>query len=470
MNLVVADTSVQGDAALALALFDLLKSTRTLEYMAHQFHWNIIGDKFQSMHEFYSEEYEQLFKDQDEIAEQIRQQGFFVPIIDNFVLGEEFNDNDFESQLLAYNALLEKNIEVIDKVNDLAKDNIAVQDLCARLKGLRSLTQNLKVKAMLKANNGILNPEASVVKADVIKIEDMDTSLEYLDKLAKQLDLKCKKFGSRGETVYYGKITIPVEVYFELSLLGCGAVDTWPSITWNDITKITKETIISNFIRSMQEGEKIKVTASVVESAKLFKEGDKVTISGDISNGDYNCRVSSTGVVEEDQKTPNSKVRVTIDEIDGDRNVSMLVNPKIVALASAKEVTAGFDKGRYKEIDEEPKFFKILREDCGIKAKTFYAVNRGLRLAIRIVKGTFENASIRYFALKSKGGYVRVELNDKVYIIGYTIYDSGKIKVWTRELKTAVPVNSFDYAMLNMYAKPFGTKMVTGMLPTWMSI
>lgn len=369
MNLVVADTSVQGDATLALALFDLLKSTRTLEYMAHQFHWNITGNKFQSMHEFYGEEYEQLFKDQDEIAEQIRQQGFFVPVIDNFVLGEEFNNNDFESQLLAYNALLEKNIEIIDKVNDLAKDNIAVQDLCARLKGLRSLTQNLKVKAMLNANGGVLNPEASVV-----------------------------------------------------------------------------------------------------ESAKLFKEGDKVNISGDISNGDYNCRVSSTGVVEEDQKTLNSKVRVTIDEIDGDRNVSMLVNPKIITLAFAEEVTAGFDKGRYKEIDEEPKFFKILREDCGIKAKTFYAVNRGLRLAIRIVKGTFENASIRYFALKGKGGYIRVELNDKVYIIGYTVYESGKIKVWTRELKSAVPVNSFDYDMLNMYAKPFGTKMVTGMLPTWMSI
>jgi hypothetical protein len=75
-----------------------------------------------------------------------------------------------------------------------------------------------------------------------------------------------------------------------------------------------------------------------LRDSELFKEGDKVRISGDISNGDYNCRVSSTGVVEENQKTPNSKIRVTIDEIDGDRNVSMLVNPNIVTLASTKNI------------------------------------------------------------------------------------------------------------------------------------
>ena len=154
MNLVVADDSIQGDGALALALFDLLKDTRELEYMAHQFHWNITGDKFKSMHDFYEEEYDQLFKDQDEIAEQIRQQGFFVPVIDNIALedAEYLTANEFEAQLIHYNNRLGKNIELINKVNKLACDNIAVQDLCARLQGLRSLTVNLKVKAMLNAN------------------------------------------------------------------------------------------------------------------------------------------------------------------------------------------------------------------------------------------------------------------------------------------------------------------------------
>lgn len=300
MNLVVADATLGNDSALATALFDLLKNTRELEYMAHQFHWNIVGVKFNTMHEFYEEEYKQLFEDQDEIAEQIRQQGFFVPVINNVLLEENYSASGFEEQLIAYSGKLTQNIELIDKANDLAKNEIAVQDLCARLKGLRSLSLNLKVKAMLGAN-------------------------------------------------------------------------------------------------------------------KMSLESSEAT-------------------------------------------------------ASAEKVTAGFDKGRYKEIDEESKFFKILKNDCDIRPKNFYAINKGLRLAIKVIKGTFEDASIRFFALKNKGGYVRVELKDNVYIVGYTIYESGKIKVWTRELKTNVPVNSFDYDMLSMYAKPFGTKMIRGLVPTWMSI
>lgn len=69
---------------------------------------------------------------------------------------------------------------------------------------------------------------------------------------------------------------------------------------------------------------------------RLFKEGDKVNISGDISNSDYNVRVSSSGVVDADQSTANSKVWVTIDEIDGDRNVSMRVSPKMLTLVESK--------------------------------------------------------------------------------------------------------------------------------------
>lgn len=61
-----------------------------------------------------------------------------------------------------------------------------------------------------------------------------------------------------------------------------------------------------------------------------FKAGEPVRISGDISNGDYNVRVSSTGTVTVDQKSARSNVMVTIDEIDGDRNVTLSVNPKIV--------------------------------------------------------------------------------------------------------------------------------------------
>ena len=64
----------------------------------------------------------------------------------------------------------------------------------------------------------------------------------------------------------------------------------------------------------------------------LFKKGDVVWVSGDISNKDYNCRVDSQGVVEADQKTARSKVLVTIDDIDGDHNACLSVDSKLLAI------------------------------------------------------------------------------------------------------------------------------------------
>lgn len=700
-NLVVADATLGNDSVLAMALFDLLRNTRELEYMAHQFHWNIVGVKFNTMHEFYEEEYKQLFEDQDEIAEQIRQQGFFVPVINNVLLEENYSASGFEEQLIAYSGKLTQNIALIDKVNDLAKNEIAVQDLCARLKGLRGLSLNLKVKAMLGANKMSLEPsEANVVESaaketpllerilhswaskkgykvnkwnhgmniqfDILPSNfNQTTDKEYenavifviqIDEKDRVARVKTNSFGDSlcnlnldaigtastrklnsifdsfiPVTDYWGclvykpyptfrKIQTDRKIAKETaSAVKAGSlnetdVDTflreynikarkskdnkdsiWSTkeveIHYNEKDKTvsmrtkrvkytnirTKQQLEDAFKRLFVEAVNSKATAAAKE---LFKEGDRVNISGDISNGDYNCRVSSTGIVEENQKTSSSKVRVTIDEIDGDKKVSMLVNPSIVTLASAEKVTArpkhkirkandeytfvkklaesmdfesdgicrwernyhkagepavymefyywdenpsdenklviyvinadnndsefeyiinertmktltkeklessirnvyegkeaikvtaGFDKGRYKEINKESDFFKMLRDDCGIRNKNFYTINKGLRLALNIIKGTFEEASIRYFLLKNVGGYIRVELNDKVYIVGYTIYDTGKIKVWTKELKSAVPVNSFDYSMLNSYAK-IGTKLVRGMLPTWLSV
>lgn len=396
MNLVIADATLGNDSALAMALFDLLRNTRELEYMAHQFHWNIVGVKFNTMHEFYEEEYKQLFEDQDEIAEQIRQQGFFVPAINNVVLEENYSASGFEEQLINYSGKLAQNIALIDKVNDLAKNEIAVQDLCARLRGLRGLSLNLKVRAMLGGNKMSLEPSEATASATDLVISEGD------EKELKKLGFEVHHNEEAGED------------------------DT--VIRYNDDGTIDMIDRKNGRIRLLTASGKRALMASKYKGKKF----------------------NNIEQVIKYLKTTNSFVQNT--------------------KATADAVTAGFDKGHYKEIDEESKFFKILKNDCDIRAKNFYAINKGLRLAIKVIKGTFEDASIRFFALKNKGGYVRVELKDKVYIVGYTIYESGKIKVWTRELKSNVPVNSFDYDMLNMYAKPFGTKMITGMLPTWMSI
>lgn len=569
MNLVVADATLGNDSALATALFDLLKNTRELEYMAHQFHWNIVGVKFNTMHEFYEEEYKQLFEDQDEIAEQIRQQGFFVPAINNVVLEENYSASGFEEQLINYSGKLSQNMALIDKVNDLANNEIAVQDLCARLRGLRGLSLNLKVRAMLGGNKMSLEPsEATAATMYKVEFKDIHSNreeekfinLKDANARYKELKSRCGKGGDiewvekpvKYTTNQTYKSNVKVDSKsaneikealkkpgimreddttrftakfangYEMDIKCCGANDetAWTeAILYDDKgNEVRVSDVDDEYFKEWEIEDdngnkyiaKVTATASAVTAGKLdiakidkflsnlakkYKVatiekgrdfGTNPTTSFDWHLYKYS-RIKPSGMDNTKMDVIYNAGDITISAHKGDTgNGNIKQKAKIHSVKTLERyaeefakwafsdnnsaVTAGFDKGRYKEIDEESKFFKVLKDDCNIRAKNFYAINKGLRLAIKVIKGTFEDASIRFFALKNKGGYVRVELKDKVYIVGYTIYESGKIKVWTRELKSNVPVNSFDYDMLNMYAKPFGTKMVTGMLPTWMSI
>lgn len=137
---------------------------------------------------------------------------------------------------------------------------------------------------------------------------------------------------------------------------------------------------------------------------------------------------------------------------------------------TASAVLGGFDKLRFKEMKDRPSFFKNIKDNLHLTSKQFSLINRGLRLAIKAIEKTHEEASIRYFFKRNDAGYIRVEINDEIFIIGYTVYESGKIKVWTRQLKRNIPVNNFDYSMLELIAKNKATKLPKGFLMTWLSI
>ena len=155
------------------------------------------------------------------------------------------------------------------------------------------------------------------------------------------------------------------------------------------------------------------------------------------------------------------KVESTLNEND---------NTVEITTASTEIDGALIDKGEYREIQKDTTFFKILKEDCNVRNKHFTSINRGLRLALRIIRENFPDASIKLFAKKGTGGYIRVSIKDKLFIVGYTIYKSDKVKVWTRELKNDVPIKRFDYIDLELRAKPKGAPLTKGMLPVWLSI
>ena len=60
-------------------LINYLADSYYLYLKTHQFHWNVTGPNFYSLHKMFEEQYNALFLSIDDIAERIRALGAFVP-------------------------------------------------------------------------------------------------------------------------------------------------------------------------------------------------------------------------------------------------------------------------------------------------------------------------------------------------------------------------------------------------------
>jgi starvation-inducible DNA-binding protein len=65
--------------AVADGLSKVLAETYTLYVKTHNFHWNVTGPMFKTLHEMFEQQYVQLQEAVDELAERIRALGQFVP-------------------------------------------------------------------------------------------------------------------------------------------------------------------------------------------------------------------------------------------------------------------------------------------------------------------------------------------------------------------------------------------------------
>src|SRR5947209_9761741 len=66
-------------AAIAAGLSRLLADTYTLYLKTHNFHWNVTGPMFQTLHLMFETQYNELWLATDTIAERIRALGSFAP-------------------------------------------------------------------------------------------------------------------------------------------------------------------------------------------------------------------------------------------------------------------------------------------------------------------------------------------------------------------------------------------------------
>ncbi|WP_462382480.1 Dps family protein [Pseudomonas sp. Marseille-QA0892] len=69
----------QDRAAIAEGLSRLLADTYTLYLKTHNFHWNVTGPMFNTLHLMFEEQYTELALAVDQIAERIRALGFPAP-------------------------------------------------------------------------------------------------------------------------------------------------------------------------------------------------------------------------------------------------------------------------------------------------------------------------------------------------------------------------------------------------------
>ncbi len=65
--------------AIASALSRLLADTHVLYLKTHNYHWNVTGPMFQTLHLMFELQYNELWTATDLIAERIRALGFFAP-------------------------------------------------------------------------------------------------------------------------------------------------------------------------------------------------------------------------------------------------------------------------------------------------------------------------------------------------------------------------------------------------------
>ena len=66
-------------AAIAGGLSKLLADTYTLYLTTHNFHWNVTGPMFNTLHAMFMEQYTELWNAVDPIAERIRSLGHYAP-------------------------------------------------------------------------------------------------------------------------------------------------------------------------------------------------------------------------------------------------------------------------------------------------------------------------------------------------------------------------------------------------------
>jgi starvation-inducible DNA-binding protein len=124
------------------ALLSLLSMSYLLAVKTQNYHWNVTGAHFHPLHALFEEQYNELTPAVDEVAERVRQLGYFVPGTTQFyqhnAVTEEQNDfpdaTEMLRRLLADNMAIANQLRrVVPELEKIGVDQVSCDMLSDRV-------------------------------------------------------------------------------------------------------------------------------------------------------------------------------------------------------------------------------------------------------------------------------------------------------------------------------------------------
>ncbi len=158
----MSNQEVNSNNPVAKALQEVLRAKYSLFLQKHNYHWNVEGPRFHSLHVMFEEQYNELFKAIDVVAEHIRAIGeYALPFEDESIL--KFmsdlknpltsDDNAIDRSYLMVENLITLNQKVIDTCQNAKKAAVNAEDDETEDLMIERITQHKEVIWMLSSIN-----------------------------------------------------------------------------------------------------------------------------------------------------------------------------------------------------------------------------------------------------------------------------------------------------------------------------
>ena len=166
-------------AKVAKSLSEVLADTYVLQTKTQNYHWNVVGPQFHSLHVMFEQQYTELFAAVDEIAERIRQIGHPAPgTMAEFLVLTSLSEADASSAPGMIADLAACHSKVMARLHSCLKLATEAEDDSTQDLMIKRLNAHDKVEWMLRATLGdepvamTVNPKvasAAAVKATKVK-------------------------------------------------------------------------------------------------------------------------------------------------------------------------------------------------------------------------------------------------------------------------------------------------------------